>query len=292
MNNMCYYTTTTRTPACRYHHPCPHPSQLRPYRPTQSGQHFPLFSRRKDTRKHLRQLHERVGGPAHTANEHQCTRVTPPPTTPQHRVRPPTQHYPLPAPRVTSQTACRHLRERVVVHHLPAHTFRSHSGSAPVKQDNRDRQTGKRDRRGKHRKVLGQGAWFGPPLHTQHAPSTADHAVGPVQSGQEMLGGGGGRRNPPCAGVQLHSMAAAPRRTCDKATKPRFGRTSPTFLRGGVGRTIGAHGSGPIGVRPPRGKLRDWAQRSIKVPRRCHSSRAWVPERADGEQDHGEYGQK
>jgi hypothetical protein len=90
-----------------------------------------------------------------------------------------------------------------------------------------------------------------------------------------------------CAGVRLHSVVAAPRRTCDKATKPRLGRTSPTFLRAAAGHTVMNTGGGPIGVLPARGKSRDWAQRSTKVPRRCHSSRAWVPERADGVQDHG-----
>eukprot|EP01047_Picozoa_sp_COSAG01_P013523 COSAG01_NODE_638_length_14605_cov_46.266097_2_plen_150_part_00 len=99
MNNMCYYTTTTRTPACRYHHPRPHPPQLRPYRPTQSGQHFPLFSRREDTRKPPPQLCERVDGPALTANEHKRTRVTPPPpNTPRAGLDYPHNTTPCPPP--------------------------------------------------------------------------------------------------------------------------------------------------------------------------------------------------
>jgi hypothetical protein len=168
-----------------------------------------------------------------------------------------------------------------------AHTLQPLWISPAVKQNGTDKQHARERETSKHRKVLWQGTWFQPPLRTQHAPSAADHARGLTQSGHEKLGGGGGRRNPPCAGVRLHSVVAAPRRTCDKATKPRLGRTSPTFLRAAAGHTVMNTGGGPIGVLPARGKSRDWAQRSTKVPRRCHSSRAWVPERADGVQDHG-----
>jgi hypothetical protein len=144
MNSICYYTTTTHAPrsfilpSLHIHH-TPHTN-----RPTQSGQHFPLFLGLRDTPKHLPQLPGRTDRPVHAANTQQCTRVTPPPQHPTRRVKLPTQHYPPPAPRVTSQTACRHLRGRVVVRHLPARPFGSHSVSAPVKQNGRDRQTDKR----------------------------------------------------------------------------------------------------------------------------------------------------
>jgi hypothetical protein len=217
----------------------------------------------------------------------QQTRNSAPRVTPPHhthhpgRVKP-SQPPPSPPPRCGGHrvVAGTHARAQRSAVSLRAH-FTAILKNGTDKQHARERETSK------HRKVLWQGTWFQPPLRTQHAPSAADHARGLTQSGHEKLGGGGGRRNPPCAGVRLHSVVAAPRRTCDKATKPRLGRTSPTFLRAAAGHTVMNTGGGPIGVLPARGKSRDWAQRSTKVPRRCHSSRAWVPERADGVQDHG-----
>ena len=72
-NDMCSYTTTTHTrdhsyyPLFHIHH-TPHTN-----RPTQSGQHFPLFLDTGDTHKYLPQLPERPDRPVHTANTKQCT---------------------------------------------------------------------------------------------------------------------------------------------------------------------------------------------------------------------------
>ena len=73
----------------------PHPSHAHPPRPTQSGQHFILKLRGRGSRWRHPQLPERVERPARTANEHQCTGVTPrscitrvrppPPPRPAHR---------------------------------------------------------------------------------------------------------------------------------------------------------------------------------------------------------------
>jgi hypothetical protein len=214
----------------------------------------------------------------------------PPPTTPQHHnTALDHPHYTTPRPPPVSRrkphTAISAGASWSII---SLHTH--FAGSAPAKQNDRDRQTArKRERRGKHREVLWQGTWFRPPLRTQHAPSAADYARGRAQSGQEKLGGGGGRRNPPYAGGRLHSAAVALPRTCEKATKPRFGRTclqlptcelryfrtSPPDGRKKVRSQVGARwGACPSGH--GRGQ-------------RDASNGASAPWSGDGEQDHGEY---
>jgi hypothetical protein len=91
--------TTTHTPARRYNHRRPYPSHLRPYHPTQSGQHFSLFLGVRDSRKPPPQLPQSIDLPAHTANTQQCTRVTPPHHTHHPGRVKPSQPPPSPPPR-------------------------------------------------------------------------------------------------------------------------------------------------------------------------------------------------
>ena len=196
-------------------------------------------------------------------------------TTPTRPPRP--SRMPAPATeRRGPSSPCAHIPQQLRV--SPAQTSMTQTSS-----------TQERERRGKHRKVLWQGTWFGPPLRTQHAPSAADRARELTQSGHEKLGGGGGRRNPPCRGVRLHSAAVALPRTREKATKPQYGRmcrqlptcqlrhfrTSPPDGR--------QKGQGQVGARwgaCPSGHGRG---------QRDASNGASAPWSGDGEQDHGEY---
>jgi hypothetical protein len=69
-----------------------------------------------------------------------------PPPTP-HRPAAGSNHHnhPPPTPQIWRPwSRCRHPRPRSAVRRLPARTFRSHSRSAPVKQNGTDRQTDKR----------------------------------------------------------------------------------------------------------------------------------------------------
>ena len=72
----------------------PHPSHAHPPRPTQSGQHIILKLRGRGSRWRHPQLPERVERPPRTANEHQCTGVTP--RSCITRVRPPPPPRPPP----------------------------------------------------------------------------------------------------------------------------------------------------------------------------------------------------
>ena len=104
-----------------------------------NGQHFTLQPRARNSRCRHPQLPRRdLRRPAHAANEHHCTRVTPRASLSLSLwVRPPP---PPPPPRRTmSPNTYWHPRACAAVHHSPAHAHCSHSGSAPLNQHGTDK---------------------------------------------------------------------------------------------------------------------------------------------------------